>query len=881
MTASTLMPPAEVPALAPLARGEGGADPGDDLKGVALRAVWPGALSTADLLAALTPSTTPGVLGPYRAFLMSGDFWLDVPGDELPHALTWTLERDGGAWMFGALPGSFEHIPWRETTTRLFRRAWACLEMPGVLDALTRALRTRLLHPAGLVKELAEDVRRDAARRRALIAHLLTRDPPSPHEVTWLTWRDGATVLEEDVPWLLTRLKASVTEGERALWLALLRALAHTGAAGRVLSSGDVPPDVRTALAPPPRPMTPEERALLEQHERIAAERAAEDARRQALPGAEERVADTLRLVHGGDADAWWRIPELLLYDERRERAGDEFEPDLRRTPAWPRLGPGEQQAVIDAAPAYLVNSDPETNSWFTTHKLHPGALAGGKALYLLRAERPGVLAALPAEVWAKWAAALLQYRPASGEHDEATAELWRRAYHHAPGEFLARLTALVRWEVAEHGRPLVTHLLRTFVDPGLAAALLDALGDARTPDTVEELLFLATRGDVASARPIIRALIDDRTARQAVAVAAATAFVRAAPGEGWPDVWPILQSEAAFGRAVVERLASQAPGVPNDLTPHLPAGAAAELFEWLDAEYPRADDPDDRAGFGRGSTLTSTRDLVTWWRDGIITELEGRGTGEAVEALRTLAGRLPSWRVTLRRAAHAAQENVRWRAWVPVRPQDLLRLVRDVRARFVRDETHLLDLVVDTLANLQAELRGEIPTAQALWDTHSGRPKGEEDFSDFVAHFLRRELEGRGVVVNREVVIRRRVATGGAPGERTDIHVDALVLDPRENAYGRATVIIEAKGCWNPGVLTAMEDQLVDRYLRDNASRHGLYLVGWFVCPAWKNTDRRLGQVPHASLGEAHTTYGAQAALLSSGGTLDVRACVLDVTLR
>lgn len=53
-------------------------------------------------------------------------------------------------------------------------------------------------------------------------------------------------------------------------------------------------------------------------------------------------------------------------------------------------------------------------------------------------------------------------------------------------------------------------------------------------------------------------------------------------------------------------------------------------------------------------------------------------------------------------------------------------------------------------------------------------RPKEENAFSDFIKSHLGRDLKERGVIVNREAEIRRSIGT--SPGERTDIHVDAVL---------------------------------------------------------------------------------------------------------
>ena len=94
-------------------------------------------------------------------------------------------------------------------------------------------------------------------------------------------------------------------------------------------------------------------------------------------------------------------------------------------------------------------------------------------------------------------------------------------------------------------------------------------------------------------------------------------------------------------------------------------------------------------------------------------------------------------------------------------------------------------------------------------------------------------------------------------------------------------SVIVEAKGCWNSELNTAMEEQLAGRYLADNAScRHGLYLVGWFNCRQWDKADYRRGQTPKYNLEEARERFDEQARGLSERGAR-VRAFVLNAALR
>jgi hypothetical protein len=189
--------------------------------------------------------------------------------------------------------------------------------------------------------------------------------------------------------------------------------------------------------------------------------------------------------------------------------------------------------------------------------------------------------------------------------------------------------------------------------------------------------------------------------------------------------------------------------------------------------------------------------------------------------------------------------------------------------------------VLVESLKRLEAKLQGETPAAIDLWneiEKNVYSPKDENRFSDYVKRHLDEDLRQRGVIVNREVEIRR--GERATPGERTDIHVDAVVRGPNGEIYDSVTVIIEVKGCWHQELNQAMKTQLVDRYLKDNRCQHGQYLVGWFNCDQWDNGDYRKGQAPKFNIDEARKQFDAQAAELSQQGTR-VKALVINTALR
>jgi hypothetical protein len=84
----------------------------------------------------------------------------------------------------------------------------------------------------------------------------------------------------------------------------------------------------------------------------------------------------------------------------------------------------------------------------------------------------------------------------------------------------------------------------------------------------------------------------------------------------------------------------------------------------------------------------------------------------------------------------------------------------------------------------------------------------------------------------------------------------------------------------WNPDLDVAMENQLVNRYLKDNRCQHGLYLAGWFNCDQWDDNDYRKKQAKKLSKDQAQGKFGGQAVSLSRQG-IRVKTLVMDAELR
>jgi hypothetical protein len=330
--------------------------------------------------------------------------------------------------------------------------------------------------------------------------------------------------------------------------------------------------------------------------------------------------------------------------------------------------------------------------------------------------------------------------------------------------------------------------------------------------------------------------------------------------------LWEIFLTDEQFGRNVIEQRQDPA-SVP--LSAVLTETELAQLFRWLIVRYPYIQE-EIQAGPVTSSFVASR------FRDEIFDRLVSFGTYEAINMLESLREDLPTfpWAHYLTKADVRARELT----WAPPTPREVVSLAKRSAARFVTNAAQLQEVVLEALRLIQLRIRAETPALSELWNYTPGRnrkyaPKDENDLCDWLKRRLEDTIVATGIIIGREVVIRRNIASSG---ERTDIYVAAT--NPRTGE--KLVVVLEVKGCWNQGIKEAMATQLIGRYLRENVYTHGVYVIGWFVSSRWDGQfDYRRDAVPFASLGEAREFFAEQAERLS-GAQAQVVSFILDASL-
>jgi hypothetical protein len=581
----------------------------------------------------------------------------------------------------------------------------------------------------------------------------------------------------------------------------------------------------------------------------------------------ESAIEDELSKSEQGDASAWWRLNYWLLPDEKL-MARSEYTPDIRRYPGWDRAAESRRERLRAAARRYAVEADTNPVEWQTSaHR--PGA-SGYRALFLIAAENPALISALDKETFSKWAKPIVSY-PATSFADadlNVDRSLVALAFQCAPREALEQLAILLDTSKDKYHLECLLRRLDNVHQPELNSSLEVALEKAMDDAQWEALLFFLLEHNSDRARRIAEAQVSStvRTTsgvRRRV-IAAKVLFIVFGVAS-WQLIWTRIKKTPKLGREVLGEL-------PLNGVMELPSDSLANVYIWLVKNGPVGEPrmPRFLSAPGR-ERLSEIRYLIPG-------NLAKRGSWDGVRALERITiaiGRSKELDYHLA----AARERFLELSWQPIAPKHIARMLVNTRARAVRSSNELLSVILEELAELDKEMQGTPAVAEFLWNVWRRRnkavhrPKDEGSISNYVAFFLRNRLQARGIVVNREVEIRR--------GEETDVHVDAVNPDPGNYETKTVRAIIEVKGCWHPEVRTAIKTQLADRYLKDTQDTAGLYVVGWFLCSRWNDPgDRRKAKTPRWNLSQARKFFEQRASCLSQTG-IAVKSFVLNTSIR
>lgn len=843
-----------------------------ELEAAALMASWPHAVSTETVFSVLSPSHPRNYYGLYSIFV-----------DHFAQGLEDTDLESACAWMLADI-SRVDDSRLTMLTSAILRLCVANLDHRGAREVVTAVAFRRLndyLPPFGEADYSGDQIDMDTDTRRAVTTLLLGE---ASEEQVWrivhqLPGRGGELAHDDDLAWLVEVYAAAdglirVNAGRAAQEL-YKPDLVHHSSIVLGLSDDDPAAELFTYWRSVIELDSEVAGAAREQWREHARRRRELSRRREGERGDEwvnPRIAEEIAKAAAGDPSAFWYPARLVTARPGTQRHMDEHQPDLTLHPRWETLSEAVRSDFVTAARSYLEHGKCRPEQWLAQNMISYPAQAGYRALVLLLRFAPEALEEVSPAAWREWAPILIDWTATiNGASEEDKRRLHALARPHAEEQLRTTMLALVDKAITDESHVFLRTEFEVLSSDALAHELVDRLVNPMAANTRRTILDFLVERHLSLVTPVLRSWLDQsaRSEDPDRARDAAYRLLRHDAARSWSELSDLMNEDAPFMEAALLAGAQAFDRRAPDLMPQ----DLADLYLWLCAHFPAGEDPkfDDAHAVG-------SRESLGIWRDALLSALAGVGTRDAVAAIEriVLARRDESW---LTRVLADAKRALREQSWEPLTRDEIDQLAESRRARVVRSDADLLAATIGALDEIQARLQADTPSSYLLWDTHAKRPKSEEEISDYLAIELEQRLTARGVVVNREVQVRRSMPSGLA--ERTDLRVEAM--QPGDDARSTGTLRIpgEVKGIWNPDVIESLETQLVQRYMADFQTDHGVYVVAWFDQVSWTTSDGRRGRAAsHRGIEDIRGVLEAEAEKQRARGRV-VTVRVLDCSLK
>ncbi|MFG1941606.1 hypothetical protein [Nonomuraea sp. NPDC048826] len=770
-------------------------DPDDELLGTALNVLYPVHLSCHDLLDKLRPRRNRSLIGSYLVFL--GGLAERLASDDLPQALIWARQRlDDGQDAYGRLFG------------RLLARGCLTASSPAVLDALAGLLADLLQHSTWgweFYRDGKPWHRMNAEQRRILavaVANLMASD-------RWYRLCRSELIQTGDLPWLIRELTSMPRPAQETL-AECVSVLSHqpTASTAELILSLEPGHPAYSATEHLRQTMAIDCQAAQQWRRARDSETAFEQRRSTA---AAEQEANLKMSIDEAEisTESWWKIIYWISVDPRGS-AHKFFTHDLISRPGWQLLDETQRDRVLEIGLDYLRKHRVNASVWagrnsYALNQIMPD-WSGVYLMTSVAQRRPELLQELEPSVWERWAPAIVGASMEDHQGDEIRSrtdlfdmapDVGQQAILAAALDFLDALQT--------HGRQLTFYPLYKHI----AARLAPDLAKRLAADHYDDQLAVA--------------LLQLLTKKAPNAVVETCFRLRSHASSNLSTV--AFQCLAELGPSVVVDSLCVNESDLEDIGPYV---KIEDLDESHLSTFARLImDRFPYAGDTSASTPWQAKRNIQQTRQAVLQRMTDLGLAQELESLKE--GRPTADIEIIARYARTARSRVADLAFTRPAPPELLTLLARSDTRLIRHGGNLQSVVLEQLELLQHEITHNT-AFRDLWneakqgDTSKkqGFPKGEDDISDWI----RRAIEVRltnGCIVDREIQVARQASRGF--GTRVDLTATATAATQSQDVV---RVIIEAKLVDNDELMTAMHQQLKEKYLIPTGVNHGIYLVYW-----------------------------------------------------
>jgi len=884
--------------LLPLLTNRDDSDCDDQLKGNACRALWPDLVDAQTLFNNLSLPRKDNFSGSYSGFLRRG-VAEGLKTEDIPHAIDWLKDLiDSGELSY------LLECPKDEIVVK----AWQNLTNEEILEGLAELSCLLFKQYKNLISDRKYIEANETIFERAEVRYLLAEkivdicEPDAFKDIAYHVARpDSLLVGDEDIQWLVNKILNAGTDVTARKWAMILRYVRkYDDPVNRelILEASIISEVLRDELGLSPVVLdSVEARRSREYYEQ---EREWQEQRNTSKPPQTLEWIPADRIVHWlsefkeGKLNAWCKLCDDLMLedtDTHYDGGGRCCRLDITALPGWQNSDENIHTQIIAAAETFLKEKPADPLKWIREpNRWRIWDIAPNKAFATLLKNAPDKLDGLAVGVWQKWVPALLGISLCEEEERRIGKELIAIAYTKCPEAFIFFLEMQIDAENTLGNYITVHEKLDNCWDNRICEAVLNKIGQPYINsdnfnsfrDILRKLMRLKYEPAIEYSKSLMQQPWSEEGNQKKI-IEASIALMENTENSCWDLIWPKITCNIEYGKELLLEFASFGSIThAGSFAKMLSENAVAELYIWLVHQFPYSEDPQHD-----GAHSIGPRERIGFFKNELLGFLENAGTIYSCRAIEKIISVLPemTW---INSILVEARKNTRRCNWEPLTPELFQKLLRRGDVRYVNSEVGLLDVIIDSLRRLEERLQGETPSAIDLWDRIDSkkgqekyRPKDENSFSDYVKRHFDGDLQNR-IIALREVQIRRGL--GDNQGENTDVYVTIPATDTRPNL----TVIIECKGCWHNDLDSAMETQLVNRYLADNECRCGLYLVGWFhfskcYYDTCRNASGNIISTKPCQKGvidDFRSQLNNQAESLS-GDDLTIKAIVLNAALR
>lgn len=639
-------------------------DEKDELKGYALRTLWPQHLSVAELLAALTPEKDSSWIGSYTFFL-SG---LEIP--ELSDADA-KLALD---WIVSALEDENRSRTFERAIPRFLNAVWEQAKSPLVLRELAHfflklVANARYFSIQALASEFIGRISQTNDLRIALVKEIVryTQDD----NWSWLAASFPAPLVRDvDLGWLIDQLAAETEQFPESAAVELIVALSTRREINELDAVWDAAKksellDQKLTLA-----FSCDLNSAISRFQREDFERGKKRLEGQTRKrfDAVKAIQDRLRRVEEEDPFGWWELNLAFYADENGQL--HEFNSSLRATSAWSSLDGRTQARLVDAAEKFLRETRPQSSAWLGTNTFHRPAAAAYRAFRLILETDSELFSRVSADTWKAWASCI--FLSFNDDDEQVRQVIVRRAYECAPDTVRRCLARILLKQRSESAAREQTRLIDHCYDDGLGELFWKLLRRLNSSTASEAIAFYLAKKNHTKLSQLLRGILDGSAGQDAIfgnrknIVAGISGLLDADPERTWEM---FIGFRAQDESLAVEVIQSVAEGAYSEDSPILRMGEAqlAEFFIWTYRRIPPP--PENQTG---GARWVGPDEQVNYLRNAILKHLVSLGTTAAVGAVERISAELPEapW---LKYQLVDARRNADAKGWQWQAPADLI----------------------------------------------------------------------------------------------------------------------------------------------------------------------------------------------------------------